>query len=1619
MLQSLQRLVAITPVLLIFGLTLQDTSKAQNSLQPRPVPGSNVNMVSGVDWPGGDPFLQRQNEPSMAVSSRNPLHLLAGANDYRSVDLPGIPDKVTADGWVGLFKSFDGGQTWRSTLLPGFPQDNSPEGMASPLKGFTSAADPVMRSGANGLFYYSGIVFERGPGARSRLFVTRFVDDNIEVPDPIRYLDTRIIDAGNPGQFIDKPWLAVDVPRQDGGNITIGNATFPAGNVYVSYSVVQGSPPNEHTKIMFTRSVNGGATWSAPIKLSESTARGQGTVMAVDPSTGAVYVVWRLLEKTASRQADTIMVAKSTDRGKTFVKAVAAVGILPFDQGTTGVSFRTTGYPAIAIDGTGRLYLAWSQFGPGGGTKVMVSTSKDGRSWTAPMAADSETQGHQLMPALTYAAGKIVVLYYDLRDDYTTGLFTPFQGTGGRYLEERIAVSDRAGDPLAVPPVLPNLQNVFNDYVADAYPPQYTVPSEWRHTLDVRVCFALPADSPQFTPSARVSEYRIGSIPGSDTIEQLDYNPPNLPMFSRGTVPFMGDYIDITAQTIVPSALGGWRFNTAPSDSAVYHAVWTDNRNVQPPLDFDWTHYTPVNSFYNNGVSKFDPAQIVPSCSSGQAGTRNQDIFTSRITQGMYVGSPGNSKTLSADLKRSFVVFVENSLEEVRTYKLTILPPPPGVGFASFVESEIINQITLQIAPQSSITRTVFVSSSEARARIQVEVTDQANGRTETLVLNPDPTNPDNTSIETREVFNPKIANPKIANPKIANPKIANPDIASQEVSNPKIANPKIANTQLASPKIANPKIANPKIANPQIANPKIANPKIANPQIENPKIANGSMTDLTWILTNEGNTSAAYTVKMLLNSPNIPSSFDFQLIINKLYATPQANGCDLGVQKTQILIANIIEPRFITDPAQLVDPVADATNPDLSNATLWLGPGEEAQVTLRVIGPSKSAVLNFLSTGVAAAAVAQAANTDDTEYKFAVSSLDIATQPELPTAVVGSFYTTQLAATGATEGPSWSLNLPSTLPGSINLSTDGVLSGTPQPQDSGDYSFSVTVHSGSQTATRTLHMVVSPQLPSTPQLSFEVQPVTTQADTPISPPSGVKVKAADGSGVGLQGIEVSVALASNPGGGILSGTATVATDAVGIAAFPYLKIDEGGTGYTLLASASGAASATSASFDISKSLLAFIVQPSGTPAGLPISPAVQVYAADSNGSPLAGIDVKLTVGSKGGGGALTGATAVTDDYGIATFPGLSVSEGGSGYTIIATAAGISAASSPFDIYDIAFERYPDGAPACSNCAVTTEFAARGVVFAATASPTLLDFAAQYGPAGMPSNHGIMPGAAGTLSMRFPGTPRGVSFEQRFMSQVTDPKSLLTAYDANDNPIPNSRITWTNSPDYVTGFGIDMAWVTISITSMTGISRVDFAASDNYFPIVDNVLIFLYGETTDPIGDVGAGDPDLASASIAVRNGYLELRVRLWSGTFDPVASGIVLFLDTDRNINTGFPGLRTDSLTDTTMIGSEFIVSAPTTCGQTGALVFQHLGDQYSDGLPNLSGLGIDTVPVSYHGDLNGFDVVIPLSLLGNIDGRLNYKVTSSKQLPIPGCLYSGLLDAVPNVGTAPATVR
>jgi len=99
-------------------------------------------------------------------------------------------------------------------------------------------------------------------------------------------------------------------------------------------------------------------------------------------------------------------------------------------------------------------------------------------------------------------------------------------------------------------------------------------------------------------------------------------------------------------------------------------------------------------------------------------------------------------------------------------------------------------------------------------------------------------------------------------------------------------------------------------------------------------------------------------------------------------------------------------------------------------------------------------------------------------------------------------------------------------------------------------------------------------------RLAFLVQPNNAVAGGPISPE--VKIVALDTLGSVLSQFSgrVFVTLASTPSGGTLRGT-TSAAAASGLAIFDTLVINQAGSGYMLVASASGVASVTSAPFTV------------------------------------------------------------------------------------------------------------------------------------------------------------------------------------------------------------------------------------------------------------------------------------------------------------------------------------------------------------------------------------------------------------------------------------------------------
>ena len=153
-------------------------------------------------------------------------------------------------------------------------------------------------------------------------------------------------------------------------------------------------------------------------------------------------------------------------------------------------------------------------------------------------------------------------------------------------------------------------------------------------------------------------------------------------------------------------------------------------------------------------------------------------------------------------------------------------------------------------------------------------------------------------------------------------------------------------NPTLQNDAVANPSIVNAGVSNPSLQNPSLQNPSLQNPSLQNVDLTNAGFSDTSWVITNEGNTTASYTVNLLLNQP-APAGFATQLLLHKTFTTPAADGCALKEQAHTILLANIPNPQFYTDPANPSLQNPSLQNPSLQNPTLALGPGESATITL------------------------------------------------------------------------------------------------------------------------------------------------------------------------------------------------------------------------------------------------------------------------------------------------------------------------------------------------------------------------------------------------------------------------------------------------------------------------------------------------------------------------------------------------------------------------------------------------------------------------------------------------------------------------------------------------
>lgn len=194
---------------------------------------------------------------------------------------------------MGYSRSVDGGASFTDI------------GSLPPPPGGANFGDPGLAVNREGVFYASAIVATPPTGligSRQAVGIYRSTDGGLT------WLTAAIPPPGTTGAnaAADKPFIAVDT-----------NTSIFARNVYVSWTSFEAPPPlgTAGVPIVFSRSTDGGLTFSPPIVISTPGDVNQGSEPAVGPN-GEVYVSWLRL----SPAPQLVKHARSLDGGKALVR---------------------------------------------------------------------------------------------------------------------------------------------------------------------------------------------------------------------------------------------------------------------------------------------------------------------------------------------------------------------------------------------------------------------------------------------------------------------------------------------------------------------------------------------------------------------------------------------------------------------------------------------------------------------------------------------------------------------------------------------------------------------------------------------------------------------------------------------------------------------------------------------------------------------------------------------------------------------------------------------------------------------------------------------------------------------------------------------------------------------------------------------------------------------------------------------------------------------------------------------------------------------------------------------------------------------------------------------------
>lgn len=368
------------------------------------------------------------------------------ANPANSSDVLVSSDDVNCTSTHGVFASSDGGSTWTRTCL---------------LPGLGGAGSPILGYDLNGNAYAGGLetnYLEPSPSA-AQVVLSKSTDNGMTWGAPV------IVINGVLGYGLRMPWLTVDAnpasPRKD--------------SLYVSSVPFDGS---FNSQIWVSHSTDGGATWtSVPVDTEQRYFVRDAFNSMIAGADGTVYLSWLRCNSQSFDCGGTtarFMFSKSANGGSTWSvpTAVATVTLTPglCYQGygclPNVASENISNTPSLAVFGSGanaRVYAAFYNW-TGSQMQVNVATSIDGgSSWGTPVRVSTSNHGDEFFPWITAgSSGKLVVTWLDRRNDPSNVKYQPFvasSNNGGTTFSAAHALSSTLSDP--------NMDGYHGQYIGD------------------------------------------------------------------------------------------------------------------------------------------------------------------------------------------------------------------------------------------------------------------------------------------------------------------------------------------------------------------------------------------------------------------------------------------------------------------------------------------------------------------------------------------------------------------------------------------------------------------------------------------------------------------------------------------------------------------------------------------------------------------------------------------------------------------------------------------------------------------------------------------------------------------------------------------------------------------------------------------------------------------------------------------------------------------------------------------------------------------------------------------------------------------------------------------------